>query len=85
MPQNVIYFYDVTTFHTYYSHLGSKIEIRIWNSACELLSCVSYTYNTVFWKIWKFWILEHFFKENLFFKILGVKIQKFWKYEIAIL
>ena len=21
-PKNVIYFYDVTTFHTYYSHLG---------------------------------------------------------------
>ena len=39
---------------------GSKIEIRIWNLACELLSCVSYTYNTVFWKVWKFWILEHF-------------------------
>ena len=23
-PKNVIYFYDVTTFHTYYSHLGVK-------------------------------------------------------------
>ena len=23
-PKNVIYFYDVTIFHTYYSHLGVK-------------------------------------------------------------
>ena len=23
-PKNVIYFYDLTTFHTYYSHLGVK-------------------------------------------------------------
>ena len=44
---------------------GSKIEIRIWTLACELLSCVSYTYNTVFWKFRKFWILEHFFQKNV--------------------
>ena len=30
-PKNMIYFYDVTTFHTYYSHFiwRSKIEIGI--------------------------------------------------------
>ena len=64
---------------------GSKIEIRIWNLACELLSCVSYTYNTVFWKFGKFWILEHFVQKNFFFEIFRVKIPKFWKSEIAIL
>ena len=84
-PKNVIYFYDVTTFHTYYSHLGSKIDIQIWNLACELLSYVSYTYNTVLSKFWKFGILEHLFQKNLFFEIFGVKIQKFWNSEIPIL
>ena len=42
-------------------------------------------YNTVFWKFWNFWILEHFYQKNCFFLILGVKIQKFWKSETAIL
>ena len=28
-PKNVIYFYDVTTFHTFTVIWGSKIEIRI--------------------------------------------------------
>ena len=27
-PRNVIYFYDVAKFHTYYSHLG----VKYWNS-----------------------------------------------------
>ena len=58
---------------------GSKIEIRIWNLACELPSCVTYTYNTVFWKVWKFWILEHFFPKNLFFWNFGGQNPKILK------
>ena len=82
----MIYFYDVTTFDTYYSHLG----VKNWDTNLKFgmrttLMCVSYTYNTVFWKFRKFWILEHFFQKNLFFEILEVKIQKFAKSEIAIL
>ena len=76
-PKNVIYIYDVTTLHTYYSHLG----VKNWDTNFKFgmrttLMCVLYIYYG-FLKILKSLDFRALFPEKLvFFVILGVKIQK---------
>ena len=86
-PKNMIYFYDVTTFHTYYSHLGVKDWDR--NLKFDMLTtlvCVLYLHIIGFFlKIWNILDFRAIFPEKHVFLKLWGQNPKFWKSEIAIL
>ena len=76
---------DVITFTCFLGIAQAKTKILLWNFVCVLFVCISITHIPAFWITWNFRILLANISEKLKFWILGVKIDKYQKSEIAIL